>query len=128
MICPELTIHWDLGTLPEKSENARCLATYKTAEFPPHCSKKEKQDVDELDLPDTKALFLESGASLEDKKAKEMQEYLDAVNKEVIYGRGLNVSPFLAAATPAAAAAPAAAALASAALTLRSARAPWCAG
>ena len=81
--------------------------------------------MDELDLPDTKALFLESGASLEDKKAKEMQEYLDAVNKEVISGRGLNVSPFLAAATPAAAAP--AAASASVALTLRSARAPWCA-
>ena len=64
---------------------------HKTAEFPPHCSKKEKQDVDELDLPDTKALFLESGASLEDKRAKEMQEYLDAVNKEVIERSDLNV-------------------------------------
>ena len=41
--------------------------------------------MDELDLPDTRALFLESGAAaLEDAKAKEMQEYLDAVNKEVI--------------------------------------------
>ena len=40
--------------------------------------------MDELDLPDTRALFLESGVNLEDKKAKEMQEYLDAVNKEVI--------------------------------------------
>ena len=40
--------------------------------------------MDELELPDTRALFLESGINLEDKRAKEMQEYLDAVNKEVM--------------------------------------------
>jgi hypothetical protein len=39
--------------------------------------------VDELDLPDTKAMFMEQG-SLDEKKNKEMQEYLDAKNKEVI--------------------------------------------
>ena len=46
--------------------------------------------MDELELPDTRALFLESGVNLEDKKAKEMQEYLDAVNKEVIAPSELN--------------------------------------
>ena len=60
------------------------------ARVSPSCSKKEKQDVDELELPDTRALFLESGVNLEDKKAKEMQEYLDAVNKEVIALSELN--------------------------------------
>ena len=56
----------------------------------PSCSQKEKQDVDDLELPDTRALFLESGIDLEDKRAKEMQEYLDAVNKEVIERSELN--------------------------------------
>ena len=46
--------------------------------------------MDELELPDTRALFLESGVNLEDKKAKEMQEYLDAVNKEVIEQSRIN--------------------------------------
>ena len=44
---------------------------------------KEKQDVDELDVPETKRLFLEPG-SLDKKKAKEQKEYLDALNQEVI--------------------------------------------
>ena len=60
----------------------------------PSCSQKEKQDVDDLELPDTRALFLESGIDLEDKRAKEMQEYLDAVNKEVIERSELNVVSF----------------------------------
>ena len=47
--------------------------------------------MDDLELPDTRALFLESGVDLEDKRAKEMQEYLDAVNKEVIERSELNV-------------------------------------
>ena len=47
--------------------------------------------MDDLELPDTRALFLESGVDLEDKRAKEMQEYLDAVNKEVIERGELNV-------------------------------------
>ena len=46
--------------------------------------------MDDLELPDTRALFLESGIDLEDKRAKEMQEYLDAVNKEVIERSELN--------------------------------------
>ena len=47
-------------------------------------SSKEKRDVDELEAEgsSTRQLFLEAG-SLEEAKAKEMQEYLDAKNKEV---------------------------------------------
>ena len=49
-----------------------------------HFSSKEKQDVDELEAENssTRQLFLEAG-QLEEAKAKEMQEYLDAKNKEV---------------------------------------------
>ena len=49
-----------------------------------HFSTKEKQDVDELEAENssTRQLFLEAG-QLEEAKAKEMQEYLDAKNKEV---------------------------------------------
>ena len=53
--------------------------------------------MDDLELPDTRALFLESGVDLEDKRAKEMQEYLDAVNKEVIERSELNGPLFLSA-------------------------------
>ena len=53
--------------------------------------------MDDLELPDTRALFLESGIDLEDKRAKEMQEYLDAVNKEVIERSELNGVLFLSA-------------------------------
>ena len=43
----------------------------------------EKRDVDELEEnTDTRKLFLEQG-NLEEKKAKELAEYLDAKNKEV---------------------------------------------
>ena len=43
----------------------------------------EKRDVDELETEtDTRKLFLEQG-TLEEKKAKEVAEYLDAKNKEV---------------------------------------------
>ena len=47
-------------------------------------SRKEKKDVDDLEEEDTKKLFLEQG-TLEEAKQKELQEYLDAKNKEVIY-------------------------------------------
>ena len=40
---------------------------------------------------------MESGIDLEDKRAKEMQEYLDAVNKEVIERNVLNGPLFLSA-------------------------------
>ena len=44
----------------------------------------EKRDVDELEgNTDTRKLFLEQG-TLEEKKAKELAEYIDAKNKEVI--------------------------------------------
>ena len=48
------------------------------------CSSKEKKDVDELETEEssTRMLFLEQG-NLEEAKAKEWQEYLDAKNKEV---------------------------------------------
>ena len=43
----------------------------------------EKRDVDELEgNTDTRKLFLEQG-TLEEKKAKELAEYIDAKNKEV---------------------------------------------
>ena len=45
-------------------------------------SKKEKQDVEDLEVPETKRLFLEQNA-LDAKKSKEQKEYLDALNKEV---------------------------------------------
>ena len=45
----------------------------------------EKRDVDELEAEtDTRKLFLEQG-TLEEAKAKEIAEYLDAKNKEVIF-------------------------------------------
>ena len=45
---------------------------------------KEKRDVDELeDETDTRKLFLEQG-TLEEAKQKELAEYIDAKNKEVI--------------------------------------------
>ena len=47
-------------------------------------------------MPDTKALFMEAG-TLEDAMAKEMQEYLDAVNKEVIGDERLRRIPSLSA-------------------------------
>ena len=43
---------------------------------------KEKGDVDELEIETTKRLFLEQG-TWDSKHKKEMQEYLDARNKEV---------------------------------------------
>ena len=52
-------------------------------------SRKEKKDVDDIEaqlLGDngTKELFIEQN-TLEDAKQKELQEYLDAKNKEVIF-------------------------------------------
>ena len=45
----------------------------------------EKRDVDALEAgSDTHKLFLEQG-DLDDQKAKEVAEYIDAKNKEVIY-------------------------------------------
>ena len=45
----------------------------------------EKRDVDALEEgSDTHKLFLEQG-DLDDQKAKEVAEYIDAKNKEVIY-------------------------------------------
>ena len=41
-------------------------------------------DVDDLEEEDTKKLFLEQG-TFEEAKQKELQEYLDAKNKEVMY-------------------------------------------
>ena len=49
-------------------------------------SKKEKKDVEDLEVPETKRLFLEQN-TLDAKQSKEQKEYLDALNKEVIYER-----------------------------------------
>ena len=54
-------------------------------------SQKEKKDIDDIEAQiaggdGTKELFIEQN-SLEDAKQKELQEYLDAKNKEVIYVR-----------------------------------------
>ena len=46
-------------------------------------SKKEKKDVEDLEVPETKRLFMEQN-TLDAKKSKEQKEYLDALNKEVI--------------------------------------------
>ena len=46
-------------------------------------SKKEKKDVEDLEVPETKRLFIEQN-TLDAKKSKEQKEYLDALNKEVI--------------------------------------------
>ena len=46
-------------------------------------SKKEKKDVEDLEAPETKRLFMEQN-TLDAKKSKEQKEYLDALNKEVI--------------------------------------------
>ena len=46
-------------------------------------SQKEKKDVEDLEVPETKRLFMEQN-TLDAKKSKEQKEYLDALNKEVI--------------------------------------------
>ena len=51
--------------------------------FTLYFSKKEKKDVEDLEIPETKRLFLEQN-TLDAKKSKEQKEYLDALNKEVI--------------------------------------------
>ena len=51
--------------------------------IPPQTSTKaEKQDVEDLEVPQTKRLFL-TQHSLESQKIKEEKEHLDALNKEV---------------------------------------------
>ncbi len=54
---------------------------------------KEKQDVDDLEVEDTKKLFLEQG-TWDAKHRKEMQEYLDAKNKEVKWAAATLNLPF----------------------------------
>ena len=54
-------------------------------------SQKEKKDIDDIEAQiagrdGTKELFIEQN-TLEDAKQKELQEYLDAKNKEVSYVR-----------------------------------------
>jgi len=46
-------------------------------------TKKEKKDVEDLEVPETKRLFMEQN-TLDAKKSKEQKEYLDALNKEEI--------------------------------------------
>ena len=54
--------------------------------FTLYFSKKEKKDVEDLEVPETKRLFMEQN-TLDAKKSKEQKEYLDALNKEVIWER-----------------------------------------
>jgi hypothetical protein len=56
--------------LPYSSEKYKCF------------SKKERQDIEDLEVPETKRLFLKQN-SFESQKTKEEKEYLDAINKEV---------------------------------------------
>ena len=56
-----------------------CPVSFVTLYF----SKKEKKDVEDLEVPETKRLFMEQN-TLDAKKSKEQKEYLDALNKEVI--------------------------------------------
>ena len=44
--------------------------------------KKEKQDIEDLEIPATKKVFLEQ-SSYKKQRSKEEKEYLDALNKEV---------------------------------------------
>ena len=46
-------------------------------------SKKERQDIEDLEVPETKRYFLKLN-SFESEKKREEKEYLDAINKEVI--------------------------------------------
>ena len=46
--------------------------------------RKEKQDIEDLEIPATKRIFLEQ-SSYKRQKSKEEKEYLDALNKEVKY-------------------------------------------
>ena len=62
------------------------LFIYQSVQIPVftlYFSKKEKKDVEDLEIPETKRLFLEQN-TLDAKKSKEQKEYLDALNKEVI--------------------------------------------
>ena len=63
--------------------STRNICTIIPIPIPPQtCSKAEKQDVEDLEVPQTKRLFL-TQHSLESQKIKEEKEYLDALNKEV---------------------------------------------
>ena len=44
--------------------------------------RKEKQDIEDLEIPATKKVFLEQN-KYKKQKSKEEKEYLDALNKEV---------------------------------------------
>ena len=44
--------------------------------------KREKQDIEDLEIPATKKVFLEQ-SSYKKQRSKEEKEYLDALNKEV---------------------------------------------
>ena len=46
-------------------------------------SKKERQDIEDLEVPETKRYFLKLN-SFASEKRREEKEYLDAINKEVI--------------------------------------------
>merc|ERR1712038_1969427 len=52
-------------------------------------TKKEKKDVEDLEVPETKRLFMEQN-TLDAKKSKEQKEYPDALNKEEIATQELN--------------------------------------
>ena len=52
--------------------------------------RKEKQDIEDLEIPATKRIFLEQ-SSYKRQKSKEEKEYLDTLNKEVQSHR-LNVA------------------------------------
>merc|ERR1712038_1471649 len=52
-------------------------------------TKKEKKDVEDIEGPETKRLFMEQN-TLDAKKSKEQKEYLDALNKEEIATQELN--------------------------------------
>ena len=49
---------------------------------PPHYRRKEKQDIEDIEIPATKKVFLEQN-KYKKQKSKEEKEYLDALNKEV---------------------------------------------
>lgn len=56
--------------------------------------RKEKQDIEDLEMPATKRIFLEQ-QSYKRQKSKEEKEYLDALNKEVTGRAHTKISMFL---------------------------------
>ena len=76
----------DVGKYSHLILNTFIYQSVQILVFTLYFSKKEKKDVEDLEVPETKRLFMEQN-TLDAKKSKEQKEYLDALNKEVIWER-----------------------------------------